>query len=63
MSNQLLEDGARRVVIEDVQPAVDGGRFPAKRIAGDLVIEQVAGRGTRVRLRLPEHPTPSEGRT
>lgn len=38
-------------------------RERAARIAGDLVIEQVAGRGTRVRLRLPEHPTPSEGRT
>jgi len=26
-----------RVVIENVQPSVDGGRFPAKRIQGDLV--------------------------
>jgi starch synthase (maltosyl-transferring) len=26
-----------RVVIEDVQPAVDAGRFPAKRVAGDEV--------------------------
>jgi starch synthase (maltosyl-transferring) len=28
---------ARRVVIEHVQPQVDGGRFPAKRVAGDTV--------------------------
>ena len=30
-------DGRRRVVIEGVSPAVDGGRFPAKRVAGDVV--------------------------
>ena len=28
---------SRRVVIERVQPEVDGGRFPVKRIVGDLV--------------------------
>jgi starch synthase (maltosyl-transferring) len=28
---------ANRVVIEDVTPRVDGGRFPAKRIVGDTV--------------------------
>ncbi len=33
-----LADGRVRVVIENVQPAVDGGRFPIKRIAGDEVI-------------------------
>ncbi|WP_332742186.1 alpha-1,4-glucan--maltose-1-phosphate maltosyltransferase [Hydrogenophaga sp.] len=33
-----LTDGRIRVVIEDVQPAVDGGRFPIKRIAGDEVV-------------------------
>jgi starch synthase (maltosyl-transferring) len=27
-----------RVVIEDVQPAVDGGRFPIKRVVGDRVV-------------------------
>jgi starch synthase (maltosyl-transferring) len=27
-----------RVVIEDVQPAVDDGRYPAKRVAGDTVV-------------------------
>jgi starch synthase (maltosyl-transferring) len=30
-------EGRRRVVIEAVEPVVDGGRFPAKRIVGDLV--------------------------
>lgn len=30
-------DGRRRVVIESITPAVDGGRFPAKRTVGDLV--------------------------
>ncbi|MEC5385471.1 alpha-1,4-glucan--maltose-1-phosphate maltosyltransferase [Uliginosibacterium sp. H3] len=32
-----LDDGRIRVVIENVQPAVDGGRFPIKRIIGDVV--------------------------
>jgi starch synthase (maltosyl-transferring) len=30
-------DGRRRVIIEGVSPAVDGGRFPAKRTIGDEV--------------------------
>ncbi len=30
-------EGRRRVVIEEVQPQVDGGRYPAKRILDDLV--------------------------
>ena len=30
-------DGRRRAVIDSVAPAVDGGRFPAKRIAGEAV--------------------------
>ena len=30
-------DGRRRVVIEGVSPSVDGGAFPAKRVAGDVV--------------------------
>ncbi len=30
-------DGRRRVVIEGISPAVDGGRFPAKRTVGDEV--------------------------
>ena len=30
-------DGRRRVIIEGVSPAVDQGRFAAKRVAGDIV--------------------------
>lgn len=30
-------EGRRRVVIEEVQPEVNAGRYPAKRIVGDLV--------------------------
>lgn len=32
-----LRDGRIRVVIERVEPAVDGGRFPIKRVVGDIV--------------------------
>jgi starch synthase (maltosyl-transferring) len=36
-------DGRRRVVIEGVEPSVDGGRFPAKRTIGDVVeVEAIA---------------------
>ncbi len=31
-------NGRRRVVIEGVSPAVDGGSFPAKRVVGDTVV-------------------------
>src|ERR1035438_3130228 len=30
-------DGRKRVIIEGISPAVNGGRFPAKRTVGDLV--------------------------
>jgi len=30
-------EGRRRVIIEEISPEVDGGRFPAKRSIGDLV--------------------------
>jgi starch synthase (maltosyl-transferring) len=30
-------EGRKRVVVEAVEPVVDGGRFPAKRIVGDTV--------------------------
>ncbi len=30
-------DGRRRVIIEGITPSVDGGRFPAKRVTGDVV--------------------------
>ncbi len=33
-----LQDGRVRVVIEHITPALDGGRFPVKRIAGDTVV-------------------------
>ncbi len=35
MLNRKLEQAPSRVIIENVRPAVDGGRFPAKRIVGD----------------------------
>jgi starch synthase (maltosyl-transferring) len=33
----MPKEGRKRVVIENVRPCVDGGRFPAKRCAGDRV--------------------------
>ena len=38
MPPRTTVDGRRRVVIEHVSPSVDGGRFPAKRCAGDHVV-------------------------
>ena len=35
--SEIAFDGRRRVIIESVQPAVDGGTFPAKRVEGDVV--------------------------
>ncbi len=35
---ELQFDGRRRVIIEGVAPSVDGGRFPAKRAVGDVVV-------------------------
>lgn len=34
---ELKFDGRRRVIIEGVTPCVDDGRFPAKRVIGDVV--------------------------
>ena len=34
------EGGRRRVLIESPSPAVDGGRYPAKRILGDRVVAE-----------------------
>ncbi len=31
-------DGRVRAVIEDIEPAVDGGRFPIKRVIGDRIV-------------------------
>ncbi len=39
---QAQETGARRVVIEEVSPQVDGGRFAVKRIQGDNVLVEAA---------------------
>jgi starch synthase (maltosyl-transferring) len=33
----LPEDGRKRVVIEKVEPEIDGGRFPIKRVVGEEV--------------------------
>ena len=33
----MTDDGRKRVVIENVAPIVDGGRFSIKRCAGDTV--------------------------
>src|SRR5580698_5326328 len=35
-------EGRKRVVIEEIQPQVDCGRYPAKRILGDAVTVTVA---------------------
>lgn len=36
-ATELPAEGRRRVVVENISPAVDGGRFPIKRIVGDTV--------------------------
>ncbi len=33
----IPNEGRKRVVVESVEPVVDGGRFPAKRVVGDVV--------------------------
>ncbi|HEY1326129.1 MAG TPA: alpha-1,4-glucan--maltose-1-phosphate maltosyltransferase [Casimicrobiaceae bacterium] len=38
MGSRSMPDGRKRVVIENVKPCVDGGRFPAKRCAGGHVM-------------------------
>ena len=37
MKGALKLDGRRRVVIENVQPEIDSGRFPIKRIMGQII--------------------------
>ena len=34
----LNEEGRRRVVIEGVEPEIDCGRFPVKRVVGEKVV-------------------------
>ncbi|MEO8051078.1 MAG: alpha-1,4-glucan--maltose-1-phosphate maltosyltransferase, partial [Acidobacteriota bacterium] len=38
MRKAIDNSGKKRVVIEGVRPEIDGGRFPIKRIVGDLVV-------------------------
>lgn len=38
MTSPITDDGHRRVVIENVSPEVDAGRFPAKRARGERVV-------------------------
>jgi starch synthase (maltosyl-transferring) len=35
--NEFIQDGRRRVFIENVRPEIDGGRWPIKRVLGDRV--------------------------
>ena len=41
-ANGDRDAGRRRVVIEDVTPCIDGGRFPIKRVCGDHVVVEAA---------------------
>jgi len=38
-------EGRRRVIIEEIQPSIDAGRYPAKRIVGDVVTVTAAEAG------------------
>ncbi|MGZ8393715.1 MAG: maltotransferase domain-containing protein, partial [Nitrospira sp.] len=41
-SPQLFRDERRqRVAIEHVQPELDGGRYPVKRVVGDTILVEV----------------------
>lgn len=37
MQPGTLDDGRKRVVIDSVEPKIDGGRFPSKRVVGEEV--------------------------
>ncbi|HET7028058.1 MAG TPA: alpha-1,4-glucan--maltose-1-phosphate maltosyltransferase [Candidatus Limnocylindrales bacterium] len=37
-ASSLPSEGRTRVVIEDVGPSIDGGRFPIKRVVGETVV-------------------------
>ena len=47
-----LDDGRRRVAIENVRPAVDDGRYPIKRTIGERVVVEADAFTD-----LMEHPT------
>jgi starch synthase (maltosyl-transferring) len=34
----MIDEGRRRVVIEAVEPQIDGGRFPVKRVVGEKIL-------------------------
>ncbi|MFH0813628.1 MAG: alpha-1,4-glucan--maltose-1-phosphate maltosyltransferase [Pseudomonadota bacterium] len=34
----MIEDGRKRIVIEHVEPEIDGGQFPIKRVVGEKVV-------------------------
>ena len=35
--SRVIEEGRKRVVIENVKPEIDSGAFPAKRVVGEKV--------------------------
>ena len=37
MARPSVVDGRRRVVVAAVRPELDGGRFPVKRVIGDVL--------------------------
>lgn len=37
MTDAPKHDGRRRVIIENVQPEIESGRFPVKRVVGQNV--------------------------
>ena len=37
-SRSYEDEGRRRVAIEHVEPEIDGGRYPIKRVVGDMVV-------------------------
>jgi len=60
----LPVEGRRRTIIENVSPQVDGGRFPVKRVVGDVLEVQadVFGDGhdeVRARLSWRHEPNPA----
>ncbi len=56
-------DGRRRVIIEGVSPTVDDGRFPAKRVVGDIVFVEadIFADGHDVLSAVMRHRHQSEG--
>ena len=38
VSSALPQDGRARVVIENIKPQIDSGRFPIKRVVGERIV-------------------------